>query len=289
MVLEAFAALVGFLALAYSGLLKFIQNKLVDKKEMEGIQAEAKRLNEEMDRAQKAGNQKKVDELMAKQLEHLQKMNGAMLNSMKPMFVIVLVFGAFMWVVGMLDPYVKDDIALNMTDDGLGCDRAANDGVFSACYTLAGENYGKWTVHAKMFEGSSEMGSNETYFLLNALNASDTYVEPGKGEGLELGTDRREYAPGDTVTITGVPANMTAGSEFIIRLSEPRPLKIDNMSATLSNGTYFSVELPIAIPLLNVKTIYQPYWWFILVSLIGNLGISFVMGQMKKKEGKKKK
>jgi hypothetical protein len=288
MVLEAFAALVGFLALAYSGLLKFIQNKLVDKKEMEGIQAEAKRLNEEMDRAQKAGNQKKVDELMAKQLEHLQKMNGAMLNSMKPMFVIVLVFAAFMWVVGMLDPYVKDDITLNMTDDGLGCDRAAGDGVFSACYTLAGENFGKWTVHAKMFEGSSEMGSNETYFLLNAQNASDTYVEPGKGEKLELGTDKREYAPGETVAITGVPANMTQGSEFIIRLSEPRPLRIDHMSATLSNGTYFSVELPIAIPLLNVKTIYQPYWWFILVSLIGNLGISFVMGRMKKKEGKKK-
>lgn len=287
MVFETFAALVGFLAIVYSGVLKFIQGKLVDKKEMEFIQAEAKRLSQEMEKAQKRNDKKKIDQLMDQQVDHLKKMNSAMFKQMRPMLVIVVVFGAFMWVVGSLDPYVKDDITLNLTDDGAGCDHVAGDGVFSGCYRLDNENYGKWTVTAKMYEGASEAGTNETYFHYNPDGKNDTYFEMGKGEGMELRLDSDSYAPGGTVLITATPAKMTNGLTVVVPIMEPRPLAIDRVSATLSNGTYFSVELPLTIPLLNVKTIYQPYWWFILISLIGNLGISFVMNKMQKKEAKK--
>jgi hypothetical protein len=44
------------------------------------------------------------------------------------------------------------------------------------------------------------------------------------------------------------------------------------------------VDLPIAIPILNVQTIYQPYWWFILISLITNLSLSVALGKLRKKK-----
>ncbi len=285
-----FAALVGFLALSYAAVVKFLQGRLVNRSETEAVQAESKRLSAEFATARKSGDKKTMDRLMQQQMELLPKMNKVMMGQMKPMFVILGVFAVFMWGVGALDPFTKDDIHINLTDDGQGCDKAAGDYVFSACLPMEGGNVGKWTVNAKAYEGGAELASNETYFLYGAANWSDTYTEAGKGEGLELATERRAYEAGQSVLITAAPANMTKGTSFIVTLAPPRQTSVDRVEAIVSNGTYFKVDLPLAIPVLNVKSIYQPYWWFIFVSLIGNLGISFVWGQyqkIKKSEGKK--
>jgi len=286
MVFETFAALVGVLALIYAAAAKFIQNKLVDKSEMEAMQAESKHLNEEFKKAQKANDRKKMDRIMQEQMEFLPRMNTVMFKQFRPMVVLLIVFAAFMWVVGAIDPFAKDDIGMNLTDDGIGCDKAAGDGVFTGCLKLDGENHGKWTVKAKALERSTDVADNETYFIYGSGADNDTYVETGKGEGMELFTDKNAYFDDETVVITAIPANMTKGASFIIQLAPPRELSIDRVEATVSNGTYFRVDLPLAIPIFNVKSIYQPYWWFIFVSLIANLGIGFVMG--KKKTDKKK-
>jgi len=286
MVFETFTALVGFLALAYSGVVRFIQGKLIDKREMQEIQAESKRLNDEFEKAKKADNKKKMDEIMQKQMEFLPKMNSVMFKQFKPMIVILVIFAAVMFVVNAMDPSTKDDIRLNMTDDGKGCDRLASDNIFTACFNISGANYGKWTATGQMFEGTAELGSNQTYFLYNPQEEKDTYYEPGKGEGLVLSADKPVYYSGDLVTITAVPAKMTAGSSFIIPLAPPREIKVTRMALVVSNGTYFKVDLPFTIPLVGVKSIYQPYWWFILISLVGNLAIGFVMNQVQKKDKK---
>ena len=285
MVFEAFAALVGFMAVVYAGIAKFVQGKLVDRKEMEDIQAESKRLNEEFKRAQKANDQKRMDKVMAQQMEFLPRMNKVMFKQFRPMFAIIIVFGAFMWMVNEIDPFTKDDFVLNLTDDGSGCDAIAGDNVFTGCYLLENGTPGKWTVHARALEGGSEIASNETMFMLLPGGEHDDYVEAGKGEGLELGTDKEAYSPGDTVVITATPANMTKGMDFIIQLAAPRKISVDQMTARLSSGTYFRVDLPIAIPILNIKSFYQPYWWFIFISLIVNLGASFVLKQFNKAKG----
>jgi hypothetical protein len=286
MVFESFAALVGFLALAYAGITKYLQATLVDRSEMEKIQAESKKLNEEFERAKKAGNKKRMEEIMKEQMEFLPRMNSVMMKQFRPMIYILAVFGLFTWGIGLLDPSVKDDILIPMTDDGNGCDKAADDGIFSACFEMGGENYGKWTAAAKAYEGNAEIARNETYFHYNAGPGEDTYSEHGTGEGLEISTDRKSYQEGETVTLTAVPANMTKGLSFIIPLSPPRETNVDRVELSLSNGTYFSVDLPLAIPLLNVKRIYQPYWWFIFVSLISSLCISFIMGRYEKMKKK---
>jgi hypothetical protein len=284
MVFETFTALVGFLALAYAGAAKYLQTKLTDKSEMEAVQAESRRLNEDFEKAKKANDKKRMDRIMQQQMEFLPKMNSVMMKQFRPMIFILVIFAGAMWVVGMLDPFTKDDIVLNLADDGAGCDRVAGDGVFSACYKLGDANYGKWTVSAKAYESGNEVADNQTYFLYNPHDENDTYTEMGKGEGLELATDKRVYYPDETVTVTAIPANMTKGASFIVPIAAPRALRADKVQATLSNGTYFRVDLPLAIPIIDVKSIYQPYWWFIFVSLIANLGATFVMNQFQKKK-----
>jgi len=270
MVFETFTALVAVLALIYAGTTRYLQAKLIDKKALEGMQAESKRLGKEFDEAKKSGNQKRIDDAMKNQMEFLPKMNTVMMGQFKMMFVVLAVFATFMWFVGFIDPAVQDDIRLNMTDDGSGCDSIAGDGTYSACHKLEGANQGKWTALVKASNGGAEVGSNETYFIYGS-DGIDTYVENGKGQPMAVETDKRTYAPGETAVIT----------------ASLGPVKADNVVVTLSNGTYFSVELPLTLPLFNVKTIYQPYWWFIFISVLSGLGFSLVMGLKQKMEGTK--
>ena len=109
----------------------------------------------------------------------------------------------------------------------------------------------------------------------------------GKGEGMPLATDKTTYLEGETVTITAEVPEMASGMNIIVPITPPRDAAVDRVEATISNGTYFRADLPIAIPILNVKSFYQPYWWFIFISLIANLSIGFVMGRMRKKNVKK--
>ncbi|MEW6722893.1 MAG: EMC3/TMCO1 family protein [Candidatus Micrarchaeota archaeon] len=282
MIFEGFAALVGFLAVLYAGVTKFVQSRLIDKKEMEQYKADSKRLSEEFEKAKKSNDKKRMEKAMDEQMKFLSRSQGMMMNQFRPMIYILAVFFAFSWVIGALDPTIKDDIALNMSDDGSGCDDIAGDRIFTACYGLQNETGGKWTASAKAYRGGSQMSVNETYFLVGPDPGEDTYHEMGSGEHMVVSTERTEYSLGETVKVTAEPANMTKGTEFIVMIFPPQPLEVDRVELTLSKGTYFRVDLPLAIPLLNIQTIYQPYWWFIFVSLIANLGIGFVMNQYEK-------
>lgn len=255
-----FTALVAFLAVVYAGITKFIQNKLVDRREMENLQKESKRLSEEFDKAKKANNKKRMDEIMKSQLEFLPKMNKAMMAQFKPMIFILAIFFAFTWGVGQLDPTTKDDIYINMSDDGTGCDEAAGDLTYSACFTP--DNPGKWTFTAKGFRGGAEVGHNSTYFIYDS-ETGDDYAEGPGGEPVSPWTDKSGYSEGETVKLYA-----KSGAELV--------------QARLDRGTSFAVELPLTIPLINVKTIHQSYWWFIFISLISNLTLTFILGRMKK-------
>jgi hypothetical protein len=265
MVLDIFATLVAFLAVVYAGIAKFIQSKLVNRVEVESIQAESKKLSEELKKAQKTGNQAKIDEAMKRQMEFLPKMNKIMMGQFKPMIVILAFFFAFTWGVGQLDPTVQDDITVKLVDDGTGCDAKAADGIFSGCYSMENENHGKWTYTAKAYKNGGEVGSNRTYFTYNA-DEVDSYVEGPMGQPVQLSTDKRDYFPGETVELFA----QSQGA--------------DSIEASLDNGTFFRVDLPITIPILNVQKIYQPYWWFILISLITNLSLSVALGKLRKKK-----
>jgi hypothetical protein len=263
MVFEIFTALVAFLAVVYAGITKFIQTKLVDRAEMEGIQKESKRLNEEFEKAKKANDKKKMDRIMKEQLEFFPKMNKAMMAQFKPMIVILVVFFAFTWIVGLIDPAVKDDIVINLSDDGNGCDAKAGDGILSGCTKLGSESPGRWVVSAKAYRGGGEIGQNSTAFSYES-DPQDGYLESPQGQPVALSTDKAEYSKGDELKLYAATS-------------------ADRVEARLDSGTAFSVELPLEIPIINVKTIHQPYWWFIFISLIANLSMTLIHGRFKPK------
>ena len=264
---DNFVVLVGFLGVLYAALAKFIQNKLVDRTEMEAFQAESKKLSGEYDKAKKAGNTKKMDEIMQQQMEFLPKMNGMMFKQFKPMIVILAIFFACTWIFGMVDPYVKDDIHLNITDDGKGCDKIAGDGIYTDCFNLTNQNYGKWTINAKAYETNTVRSTNEIYFIYK--ESDDNYTEKATGEVMNITTEKMSYSDNETVKVTIIP-----------------PINADHVQLTISNGTYFRVDLPFTIPILDIKRIYQPYWWFIFTSLITNVIASIAIGQMDKAKKK---
>lgn len=278
---ELFIGLVAVLAVAYAFLAKYIQNKFIDKKQMEETQAEMRRLSQEYEKAKKTGDSKKSQEALDKQLEFMPKMNKIMFAQFKPMIYILVVFVILSWAIGFLDDTIKDDLTLNLKDDGIGCDKIAGDGIYSTCHQPTNDNFGKWTATAIVYEAGHEIARNQSYFHYGS-DDNDSYVEMEKGENVLVTTGKLMYSKGENAEIYVIPANITKPGF----LSSPRQIVVERVEVVLSNGTYFRVDLPFTIPILEWKAFYQPIVWFIFVSFILNIVISLVMGK-KKPEVKK--
>ncbi|NYZ77032.1 DUF106 domain-containing protein [Candidatus Micrarchaeota archaeon] len=262
--LQTYVVLVALAAIAYSSLTRYIQGKLVNRKEMEGMQKESKALSEAYKKAAEKKDKAEMDRIMKEQMEFLPKMNKMMLAQFKPMIVIIVLFAGFMYAVNYFNPMTSDDVTMILKDDGNGCDASAGDGIFSGCYEISGTNYGKWTYTATALNDGSQLGLNQTYFFY-AREDADTYVEKGTGQPVVPGTDKMFYADGETV-----------------RLYAAAPSGTTEVKAALDSGTWFYSDLPFVLPLFNVQRIYQPYWWFILISVVSGLLISFILGRIKK-------
>jgi len=267
---ETYAALVAVAAVLYSFIARYVQNRFIDRKQMAELQAESKRLNEEYKAASKSEDKAKMDQSMQKQMELFPKMNKLMMDQFKPMIVILVIFFAFNWAITSFDPSKADDISLAANDNGTGCDKAAGDGIYTACYAFSGTDYGRWVVSATVLNGGSEIGANSTIILYGIDNTSDTFLLSPKGEPVTVAGDRRAYYPGERATIT-VAA----------------PSRAKEVELTLDRGTSFYVDLPFAIPLLNVQRLHEPYWWFLFVAITSGIVISVAYGKLEKKGEKK--
>ncbi|MFH1393581.1 MAG: EMC3/TMCO1 family protein [Candidatus Micrarchaeota archaeon] len=259
--------LVAVAAIVYAGISRYLQNTLVDRSKMEELQKESKALNAEYKKATDAKDQAKMEAIMKKQMELFPKMNKVMMQQFKPMIIIIAIFFAFSFGVNSINPFVEDDIHFVLFDDGGDCDKLPDDGVYTACVELNNENFGKWTATAKAKNGGSELGVNETYFLYNVKSHDEIYVEHGTGQQMLISPERETYYPGETAIINVIP-----------------PSETHEVELSISNGTFFYVDLPFKIPILDVQRIYQPHWWFIFVSLISGILISFLIKRMVKKK-----
>lgn len=277
--LPTYIIIVAVAAVIYGLIVRGIQHKLGNRKEMEEVQRESKRLSQEYKDAMSAGKKEKAEKLMKEQMELIGRMNKIMFAQFKPMLVIIGIFILFTSVLGYFDPTHADDITVELNDAGTNCDSLAEDGVYSGCYLLESDNSGKWTVTVKALNDGSEMANNATIFYLNE-KTDDSFAEKGKGE-ITLDLDKEVYHSGDEVVITAVHKENAKG---ILDFFFPSEYKAPHrMIAVLDSGTHFEVELPFTIPFLEVKTIYQPYWWFILISLIFSLAFSLIAGRFLKK------
>jgi len=123
--------LVAVLAILYSIIIRAVQNRFVDKAGMQALQKQSSELNTEYKKAAERKDQVAMDSILKKQAELFPKMNKLLIEQLKMVFVILVVFFTFTWVANAFDPTVRDDIILKASDDGNGCDQIAGDGVFS--------------------------------------------------------------------------------------------------------------------------------------------------------------
>ncbi len=174
MVFESYIAIVTVVSLIYVAIAKVIQDRMIDKKAMADMQADSKRLNKEFDDAKKRNDKAKMDKIMQEQMDFLPQMNKVMFSQFKPMFIILGIFLLITWAVGQLDPSTKDDLRLNMSDDGKGCDLKAGDGIYSACFTLpTNSTMGKWQFTAITYNsGGGEAGATQR----SSWSARDRYM-----------------------------------------------------------------------------------------------------------------
>lgn len=260
---ENFALIVAVVALLYSFGIRKLQYAFGNQKEMEALQKETKALNEEYKKAAKEKNETRMERLMKKQQETFPKMGKLMMGQFKVMGVVLLLFFGMMWTLNEFNPFKKDDVFIQLVDDGTGCDSVADDLVYSGCYKLSNDNYGPWVVVVDAYNGNP-FAQNSTSFLYKEGSLELLYTEV-KGEAMGVSTDKEEYLPGEVVKITATPGR--------------KPEKIE---AKLNMGTWFYVDLPFTIPLLNIQRINQPYWWFITVTILSGLIITPIYKKLQK-------
>ncbi len=267
-----FFIFVTVLSMVYSFIVRVVQMKVGNQKEMQILQAESKRLSDEYKKAADRKDQKKMDENMKQQMELFPKMNGLMMGQFKSFVPILLVFFAFTFVINTLDPTTKDDFILQLSDNGLGCDKLANDLIYSGCYSFNNSNYGVWNVDGKITTEDNSLIQNSSYFSFdNSDNNRVYHKETGigfldgflgkKAPSFSISTDKTSYALGDEAKVYATSSVK------------------GNVTVSLDSGTMFAVPLPVG----NV-VIYEAYWWFIILSFLFGFIVSWVMNKFKKNQ-----
>lgn len=265
---ENFVLIVTIIALLYSIAVRKLQYSFGNQSEMDAFQKESKAVNDEFQKASKEKNEVRMQALMEKQKEMFPKMGKLMMGQFKVMGIVLIMFLGIMWVLGEIDPFKKDDISITLVDDGSGCDSVAEDLIYSGCYKLSSTYYGSWVVMAQAYNNNNPFAQNSTHFIYKEESPGPLYKEV-KGEPLGVSTDKERYLPDETVKITA-----TLGT------------KAEKVEAILNNGTWFYVDLPFAIPLLNIQRIHQAYWWFITVTILSGLLITPIYKKLQKQGDK---
>ncbi len=244
----SFVFIIFLIAIFYLIAVKVIQNKFVDKEKLRRFRERSNELTKRMNEANKRKDKEEMDRILKEQTAMFPEMSKIMFEQLKMSFIVIAVFLIATNILGYLDPYKSDDMSVSLVE-GTGCDGEI-DGVFEYCFTP--ENNGTWVVEAIAYNEGKEVG--RSYSLFYYGNYSDPgYAEPAKGS--------------NPPNITFSKKGYTFGEEVRIYIES----KGDRIDLNLDKGTHFMYELPFEIPIINVKRIYQPTWFFILITLVLNI------------------
>lgn len=260
-----YTIIVALLAVIYSIIVRKIQYKYGNQKEMETLNVESKKLNEEYQKASAKKDKKEMEEIMAKQMALFKKMWGGVFNQFKIMLPILAVFFAFTWGVTYFDPTTKDDVTIDLFDKGGLCDETTNDGVYSTCYIIEDAKNSVWMAEVKTYKDGNSIGESSIAFVVGEGTLKDAYVKQTSGNTPpNVSTDKAQYNITDVLKLTAV-------------LKEGNSAK-----AVLNKGTRFYVNLPFTIPLIitNIKTIDEASMWFIIIAVISGLLISLLANKV---------
>lgn len=259
---ENYFWIVTLLALVYTVVIRLVQMKLMDPEKSKELQKRMNDLNKEYLSAMKSSNKKRMDSIQEEQNKLMPEFNKLMMGQLKIMAVVIVIFLAFMYPVNVLDPFVVDDQTFELTS------LSSVQGKWCGTFPTQCSSTGPWLVYVTAYSGTTEKGTNSTYIYCNR----ETGILPSpiqKGTLFPITTDKKVYSQNDTATVC-----ITA------------PEGTDRAVGKTDSGTWFMVELPFTIPVLNANAINGANVWFIVVSIIFGLIFSFAWGKIKKKKPK---
>lgn len=242
------------IAVVYAVSVRIIQNKLMDKNLMKETQEKSRQINELHKEAAKHNDKRKMDEISKMNEELMPRMNAMLFGQMKMMVVVLAVFFAFTWVSAQFDPAPHDDFSITLANDSEN---------YSGSFVLENATPGLWYATVNAYKGNDQISMNQTVFFVGAKKDEVIWTH-ATGAEMQASVEKDAYSNGETVKIFANPRGAT------------------NVTATLNSGTRFYVDLPVTIPLINLRRIYDSQSWFIFSAVIIGLFIAPAVSLMEK-------
>jgi hypothetical protein len=283
--LQNYWLFVVFCAVIYLAISMYLQNNIGGKNRMRELQSQMRSIQLKLNEAAKSRNDKELDRLMGENMKLTWQLMGLQL---KFAIAILIVFFAFSMVFSAVEPGRQDDISFQLYDDGLDqhCDASARDGVFSGCFEVPQNSpTGAQVVEVSLIGASNEtLARSGTELFVEGGSPSDVWVQNVSQGGLvDFLLGKKSYH----LNVTASSKNAMRGSKVAIHASAfPDVPQGAKFLASSNMGTFFYIDLPFTLPLLNIRRIIGSIGVLIFSAFVLSISYSLlkaVFGSLSKK------
>jgi hypothetical protein len=235
---------------------------------------ELKQLHKDLAEATKNKNEKLVNSLIDKNW----KLTSELLKlQFKLTSILIVIFLLFISVFSFFEPGKSDDIALSLFDDGdeKHCDKNQSDGIFSNCFVIPSDaKRGAWIVDVYLYSENNEtISRGSAPIFVEEGKIGDVWLQNFSKNGfldslfgktayyVFVSTGKQNYSVNEKVPIEAsiFPKNFSGKAEAVI-----------------NRGTFFYLDLPFQIPLLNISRISGSQGVFIFFIFISGFIFSLL-------------
>ncbi len=277
---------IALLAAVYVAITTTIQANIGGKNRLKIIQEEMKTVQLQLMEASKGSDQAASDAVMKKYWDLTGELMKVQFQMLAVLLVILFVF---MSIFPHFEPGMEDDMTSVLFDDGLAshCDRLAGDGVFSNCFAIpSGAATGAWVAGVHLYSaGNESLAKNGTALYVEGGAPQDIWVQASSQSGFLDGLlGKTAYH----INATTDSQNVTRGQTVALHAAvSPAPPKDARLEGSLDMGTFYYVDLPITIPLINLRRIIGSYGVFLfaafVISILYSIGKAAYSAVNKKK------
>jgi len=273
--LENYWLFIIIIAAIYVAASTFIQMNIGGKNRFKALQDEMRENQKKMIEATKAKRDKESEELMSQYWKLTSELMKLQFMFLIPLLVI---FAGLAFFLPLVEPGTEDDIRLQLYDDGLPshCDMEAADGIFSNCYTIPpSAQKGAWVIDAHLYSQENEsLAKNSTAIYIEGGKPADIWLQSQAQGGILDGLMGKEM---HTLSVSTGKANYSIGETASISALASPADPSNRLEATINSGTFFYVDLPFALPLINISRIIGSYGVFIFLAFV--LSICYSIGK----------
>ena len=277
---------IALLATIYVALTTTIQSNIGGKNRLKTLQEEMKTVQLQLMEASKSKDAAESDVIMKKYWDLTGELMKAQFQMLGVLLVILFVFMA---IFPHFEPGMEDDMRGALFDDGLSahCDVLAGDGIYSNCFAIpASAKTGAWVADVYLYSAGNEtLAKNGTPLYVEGGAPEDIWIQPVVQSGFIDGLlGKTAYH----INATTDRQNVTRSQSVALRAAvSPTPPKGARLEGSLDMGTFYYVDLPFTIPLINIRRIIGSYGVFLFAAFL--ISILYSIGKAAYAAGTKKK